>query len=97
MRAAGVDAPVSTIVQQHTCEAEDGLKQLPVAIRIEACRPKGFRVPITSFAAIFEVLGTVEEEVAGEILNLRALIETVGGDETLEDVVEPIQERDPVE
>ena len=54
-------------------------------------------VPVLPLPAVFDVGTLAEQEVAREVLRLRTLVEVVGSNETLEDVIEPIQERDPVE
>lgn len=54
-------------------------------------------IPVLPLPAVFNRGTFAEQEVTREILRLRTLIEAVVSNETLEDIIEPIQERDPVE
>ena len=54
-------------------------------------------VPLLSISAIFNIRTLSQQEITSEIMCLWTLVETVVSDETLEYVVEPVQERDPVE
>ena len=97
MRAARVDAAVPTVVQEHARESEDGLKKLSVAVHVEAMASECFLIPMRPLPAVFDRGTLAQQKIAREVLRLRAFVETVVSNETLEDVVEPVQERDPVE
>jgi hypothetical protein len=94
---ARINAPVSTVLKEHSGKAQDGLHQLPVSILSEARFPKRIHIPRLAITGILETHGNIQQEIGGELLGLRAFVEVIGGNKAFEDIVEPIQEGDPVE
>lgn len=97
MCAARIDAAVSAVVQEHPRESQNGLKKLSITLWAEAMLSKRVRIPSLVPLPVFDLGTLAQQEVAREVLRLRTLVETVVSDEAFEDVVEPIQEGDPVE
>ncbi len=93
--ATSVDAPVAAVLQEHLGEGQDGDDQLavsvvPVAELLQALLRVGMLI------GVLDRRSGVQEDFAGEVSHLIALLQLVRGAKRLEDAVEAVQERDPV-
>ena len=95
MVAAGVNAPVSAVLQENPSEVENGYDQLAISVILVALLHKPFHAPCLFFA-IFDRRPGIQEKIACKVSHLEALLQLVCGAKRFENVVESVQQRDPV-
>lgn len=87
MRAAGIEASVAAVLEEHPREGENRLDENPIAI--------GSISKLCEVRSIASLSG-INEDLTAEGSGLRALVQLVGSAEVFEDGIEAVQQRGPV-